>query len=131
MSELNRREAIAVGAGAAVATVVPSQTSGSEGLYEQLRAEYLPHCESPDEAAECARDAAEAGMTVIRRARLAAGLTMLEVATKVSGTERGFWRYSNFENNRGEEPDFQEGMAICQLLQITPAELADAIMSRV
>src|SRR5688572_4650143 len=131
MSELSRRSLLAGAVASAAVLPFAGTEPRSEGLFEQLRAEYLPHLrpfwkeeiEGPIEAGadSHAREAMQAGMTVLRRARLAAGLTMAECAKR---TGKSFWTWSQFENGH-EQPDFAEGMVICELLKIEPEALAE------
>jgi hypothetical protein len=136
MSESLSRRSLLAGAVASAAVVpLANLELDSSGLFEKLKSEYqwqlMPYqSEEPIEvrADECAKEAMRAGMTAVRRARLAAGLSMAEAA-ELAGV--GFWRWSQIECNQYQamspELEFSEGMAVCELLNIEP----DAIYQQI
>jgi hypothetical protein len=119
---LNRREAMAAGGTVLAAAALPVVVD--ESLYERLCIEFSNDGVIDEEAKAQARDSAKYGMTLIRRARMAAGLSIAEAAEQ---TGIDFWQWACLEDGVDEPPTFREGMAICQLLKIDVADLFEAV----
>jgi len=78
--------------------------------------------ERESDAAKFARESVQPG-GAMRNARLAAGLTPCEAATR-AGIVSGL-RWLDLETGEGNEATFREGMAVCKLLGIDVASLVE------